>query len=64
VTIRKMAGMVLSKLSEFVRIDIRSEFELFFNPGPHPKTDLAECGSDVRIAFDAWAASHPFADAS
>src|SRR4051794_32255314 len=35
-TIRKMAGMFLSKLAkEFLRSDIRSELELFLNSGSH-----------------------------
>src|SRR3954447_5262424 len=35
-TIRKMAGMFLSKLpEEFLRSDIGSELELFLNSGPH-----------------------------
>src|ERR1700759_4059171 len=35
-TIRKLAGMLLSKLpKEFLRSDIGSEFELLLNLGPH-----------------------------
>jgi hypothetical protein len=65
-TIRKIAGIFLLKLpKEFFRCDVRSEFEVV--PGfwtARFQMDPVEFASDLRPAFDVWAAPHQLPDSS